>query len=159
MCARACVCVCVSSALHYNSSVPKDAFLCVEHGTSVSGTIHASVVDRTRTMMTCTSDPANHCSALTKEHLVWFRSSVSGGEQLTTQVFVLSSQDVTVWMTLCTACMYVHLTVFVAFIDASSSGATREPPCSVAMHHPGGVLTTGEWDCLVLYSVYFVVWI
>ena len=55
--------------------------------------------------------------------------------------------------------MHVCTSVFVAFIDASFSGATREPPPSVAMHHPGGVLTTGEQDCLVLYSVYFVVWI
>ena len=133
-----------SSALHYNSSEPKDAFLCVEHGTSVSGMIHASVVDRTRTMMTCTLCRAKHFSTLTKEHLVWFRSSDSGGEQLTTRLFVLSSQDVTLWMMLCTARMCVHLTVFVAFIDASSSGAAREPPPSVAMHHPGGVLTTGE---------------
>ena len=29
-------------------------------------------------------------------------------------------------------------------IDTSSSGVAREPPPSVAMHHPGGVLTTGE---------------
>ena len=41
--------------------------------------------------------------------------------------------------------MCVHLvTVYVASIDTSSSGVAREPPPSVAMHYPGGVLTTGE---------------
>ena len=71
-------------------------------------------------------------------------------------MFVLSSQDVTLLVTLCTICMCVHLvTVFVASTDTPSSGVAREPPPSVAMHHPGGVLTTGERDCLVLYSVYF----
>ena len=59
--------------------------------------------------------------------------------------YVLSSQDVTLWMILCTIYMCVHLvTVFVASIDTSSFGVAREPPPSVAMHHPGGVLTTGE---------------
>ena len=32
-----------SSALHYNNSVPKDAFLCLEHSTDIA-TPHASVV-------------------------------------------------------------------------------------------------------------------
>ena len=72
-----------SSALHYNNSVPKFAFLCCEHGTSNTVTPHASVVDSTRTLMTCTLNPAKFCSTLTKEHLVWFRSSDSPGEQLT----------------------------------------------------------------------------
>ena len=51
----------------------------------------------------------------------------------------------TLLVTLCTVCMCVHLvTVFVASTDTSSSGVAREPPPSVAMDHPGGVLTTGE---------------
>ena len=68
-----------SSALHYNNSVPKDAFLCLEHGTSVSATPHASIVDRTLTLMTCTLNPAKFCSTLTEEHLVWFHSNDSPG--------------------------------------------------------------------------------
>ena len=76
-----------SSALHYNNSVPKDAFLCLEHSASENVTPHASVVDSTRTLMTCTLN-SKVCSTLTEEHLVWFRSSDTPGEQLTTQVFV-----------------------------------------------------------------------
>ena len=68
-----------SSALHYNNSVPKYAFLCCEHGTSGTVTPHASVVDSTRTLMTCTLNPAKVCSTLTEEHLVWFRSSDTPG--------------------------------------------------------------------------------
>ena len=75
-----------SSALHYNNSIPKDAFFCYEHGTSETVTPHASVVDSTCTLMTCTLNPAKFCSSLTQEHLVWFRSSYTPGEQ----VFVLS---------------------------------------------------------------------
>ena len=54
----------------------------------------------------------------------------------------LSSQDVTLWMILYMCVQLV--TVFVASIDTSSSGVAREPPPSVVMYHPGGVLTTGE---------------
>ena len=131
-----------SSALHYNNSVPKDAFLCLEHSTDTA-TPHASVVASIRTVMTCTLNPDEVFNNLTEEHLVWFSSSDTPGEQLTTRV--LFSQDVTLWMIVCTICMCVHLvTVFVASIDTCSSGVAREPPPSVAMHHPGGVLTTGE---------------
>ena len=72
-----------SSALHYYNSVPKYAFLCCEHGTSSTVTPHASVVDSTRTLMTCTLNPAKLYSNLTEEHLVWFKSSDTQGEQLT----------------------------------------------------------------------------
>ena len=78
-----------SSALHYNNSVPKDAFFCLEHGTSVSATPHASIVDSTLTLMTCTMNPAEFCSTLTEEHLVWFRSSDTAGEQFKVHVFLL----------------------------------------------------------------------
>ena len=77
-----------SSALHYNNSVPKDAFFCLEHGTSVSATPHASIVDRTLTLMTCTLNPAKFCSTLTEEHLVWFRSGDTPGEQFKVHVFL-----------------------------------------------------------------------
>ena len=78
-----------SSALHYNNSVPEFAFLCSEHNPSESPMPHASVVDSTRTLMTCTLNPAKFCSILTGEHLVWFCSSDTPGEQFTSQVFVL----------------------------------------------------------------------
>ena len=77
-----------SSALHYNNSVPKHAFLCLEHGTSVSATPHASIIDRTRTLMTCTLNPGEVCSTLTEEHLVWFSSSDTPGEQFKVHVFL-----------------------------------------------------------------------
>ena len=71
-----------TSALHYNSSVPKHAFSCLEHRASENVTHHASVVDRTRTLMTCTLN-SKICTILTEEHLVWFSSSDTRGEQLT----------------------------------------------------------------------------
>ena len=80
-----------SSALHYNISVPKDAFLCLEHGTSVSAMLHASVVDATHTLMTCTLNPAKFCSTLTEEYLVWFRSSDTPGESTATGVCLVMS--------------------------------------------------------------------
>ena len=76
-----------SSALHYNNSVPKDGFLCLEHSTDTA-TPHASVVASTRTVMTCTLNPDEVYSSLTEEHLVWFSSSDTPGKQLTTQVIV-----------------------------------------------------------------------
>ena len=75
-----------SSALHYNNCVPRDAFLCCEHGTCETATVHASVVDGTRELMTCTLNPAKFCSTLTEDHLVWFHSSDTRGEQLVTRV-------------------------------------------------------------------------
>ena len=82
-----------SSALHYSNCVPRDAFLCCEHGTCDSSTPHASIVDSSRTLMTCTLNPAKFCSTLTEEHLVWFRSSDTPCEQLTTLVFVYSNHS------------------------------------------------------------------
>ena len=69
-----------SSALHYNNSVPKDAFFCFEHSTRTVMP-HASVVASSRTMMTCTLNPDEVFNTLTEEHLVWFRSSDTPGEQ------------------------------------------------------------------------------
>ena len=74
-----------SSTLHYNNSLPKYAFLCKEHTTDSAITPHASVVHDSRILMTCTSNPAEVCSCLTDDHLVWFGSDDSAGEQLTTQ--------------------------------------------------------------------------
>ena len=76
-----------SSALHYNNSVPKDAFFCLEHGTGTP-TAHTSVVDSTRMLMTCTLNPDEVFNTLTEKHLVWFNSSDTPGEQLTAQVIV-----------------------------------------------------------------------
>ena len=70
-----------SSALHYNNSVPEYAFLCYEHSSSEKVMPHASVVDSTHTLMTCTLNPAKFCSTLTEEHLVWFGYSETPGEQ------------------------------------------------------------------------------
>ena len=70
-----------SSVLHYNNSF-KDAFLCLEHSTSENVTPHASVVDSSRTLMTCTLN-SKVCTILTEEHLVWFSSSNNPGEPFT----------------------------------------------------------------------------
>ena len=89
-----------SSALHYNNCVPRDAFLCLEHSNSDTTMPHASVVDSTCTLMTCTLNPAEFCSTLTEEHLVWFRSSETLGEQFISALLTLHSLFMFV-MTLC----------------------------------------------------------
>ena len=66
-----------SSALHYNNSVPKDAFPCLGHSTDTS-IPHASVVASSRTVMTCTLNPEVF-NSLTEDHLVWFSSSDTPG--------------------------------------------------------------------------------
>ena len=76
-----------SGALHYNNCVPRDAFLCLEHSTSDTAIAHASVVDSSRKLMTCTLNPAKFCSTLTEEHLVWFNYSDTSGEQFKVHVF------------------------------------------------------------------------
>ena len=78
-----------SSALHYNNLVPKDAFLCLEHGTGTAKA-HPSVVASTHQVMTCTLNPDEVYSNLTEKHLVWFSSSDTPGEQLTTHAGVCS---------------------------------------------------------------------
>ena len=83
-----------SSALHYNNSVPEYAFLCFEHSSSENVMPHASVVDSTRTLMTCTLNPDKFCSTLTEEHLVWFRSSDTPGEQFTTRCLLYVGHDI-----------------------------------------------------------------
>ena len=89
LCSTVCPQICetimagLQKVSHYNNSVPKYAFLCCEHGTSSTVTPHAAVVDSTRTLMTCTLNCAEFCSSLTEEHLVWFRSSGTPGEQFT----------------------------------------------------------------------------
>ena len=68
-----------SSTLHYNNSLPKYTFLCNEHTTNSTITPHPSVVDDSHTLMTCTSNPAEFCSCLTDDHLVWFGSADKTG--------------------------------------------------------------------------------
>ena len=69
-----------SSTLNYNNSVPRDAFLCEEHTQSTSR--HASVVRSDCTLMTCTVNPAQVYSNLSKQHLLWFdhQSPTASGE-------------------------------------------------------------------------------
>ena len=69
-----------SSTLNYNNSVPRDAFLCEEHTQSTSR--HASVVRSDCTLMTCTVNPAQVYSSLSKQHLLWFghQSPTASGE-------------------------------------------------------------------------------
>jgi len=77
-----------SVTLHYSNSVPRDAFLCCEHSDSTTSP-HATVVDSSRTVMTCSRNPAEVCTILTEQHLVWFGSSGASGEWLTPPVIIL----------------------------------------------------------------------
>ena len=130
-----------SSALHYNNCVPKDAFLCLEHSTSDTAVAHASVVDRTHKLMTCTLNPDEVCSILTEEHLVWFGSSDTSGEQFILCMFVV---------TLCAIashCITMCVQVFTASMFTAGvplPGAAREPP--PATFSPAGVFTAGMHD-------------
>ena len=102
-----------SSALHYKNSVPEYAFLCFEHNASESATPHASVVDSTHMLMTCTLNPAKFCSILTEDHLVWFRSSDTPGERVTTKVFILYIVCfVVILWTLCIVKTALHQSVY-----------------------------------------------
>ena len=137
-----------SSALHYNNSVPRDAFLCLEHSASENVKLHASVVDSTRTLMTCTFN-SKVCSILAEEHLVWFGSSDFPGEQFTATGFVLNR--------CCHDCicalhqslhMYVSKNV-VVLTDTHLSDAARQPSSMTRSH--SGVLATGmQYEYLVL---------
>ena len=68
-----------STTLNYNNSVPQDAFLCYEHSDTTTPP-HATVVDSSRTLMTCSRNPAEVCTMLTEQHMVWFGSSETSGE-------------------------------------------------------------------------------
>ena len=68
-----------STTLNYDISVPQDAFLCCEHSDTTTPP-HATVVDSSRTLMTCSRNPAEVCTMLTEQHLVWFGSSETSGE-------------------------------------------------------------------------------
>jgi len=77
-----------SVTLHYSNSVPRDAFFCCEHSDSTTSP-HATVVDSSRTVMTCSRNPAEVCTILTEQHLVWFGSNGASGEWLTLPVIIL----------------------------------------------------------------------
>ena len=68
-----------STTLNYNNSVPQDAFLCCEHSDTTTPP-HGTIVDSSRTVMTCSRNPAEVCTMLTEQHLVWFGSSRASGE-------------------------------------------------------------------------------
>ena len=67
-----------STTLHYHNSEPHDAFLCCEHSDSTISP-HAAVVDSSYRLMTCTVNPSEVCTKLTKQHMVWFGSSGASG--------------------------------------------------------------------------------
>ena len=87
-----------SATLHYSNSVPQDAFLCCQHPNSATSPLlccahllcrthsnstaspHATVVDSSRRLMTCTVNPAEVYSRLTEQHMVWFGSGETSGE-------------------------------------------------------------------------------
>jgi len=75
-----------STTLHYSNCVPRDAFLCCEHSDCTTSP-HTTVVDSSHTVMTCSRNPAEVCSLLTEQHLMWFGSSEASGEWLTLLVF------------------------------------------------------------------------
>ena len=63
-----------SKNLHYNNSIPKLSFLCYEHSSPNKLTPHATVVNSSHKLMTCTVNP-EVCSRMTANHQVWFRAS------------------------------------------------------------------------------------
>ena len=71
-----------ASTLNYNNCVPQDGFFCEEH--TQSGSRHATLVDGRCTLMTCTVNPAEVYSKLTKQHLLWFDhlSATASGEYI-----------------------------------------------------------------------------
>ena len=68
-----------STTLHYSTSVPRDAFICCEHSNSTTSP-HATIVDSSCTVMTCSKNPAEVCTTLTEAHLIWFGSSRATGQ-------------------------------------------------------------------------------
>jgi len=70
-----------SSTLHYNNSVPQDAFFCSgDHSSTDIPTprMHVATVQSNCKWMTCTVNRAEVCSRLTEHHLLWFPQT-SGG--------------------------------------------------------------------------------
>jgi len=64
-----------SSTLHYNNSVPQDAFFCSGDHSSTDTTtphMHVATVESNHRWMTCTMNPAEVCSRLMEHHRVWF---------------------------------------------------------------------------------------
>ena len=68
-----------STTLNYNNSVPQDSFLCCEHSDTTTPP-HATVVDSSHTLMTCSRNPAEVYTMLTEKHMVWFGSIETLGE-------------------------------------------------------------------------------
>ena len=71
-----------ANTLNYNNCVPQDGFFCEEH--TQSGPRHATLVDGRCTLMTCTLNPTEVYSKLTKQHLLWFDhlSDTASGEYI-----------------------------------------------------------------------------
>jgi len=76
-----------SATLRYSSLVPHDAFFCCEHSDSTTSP-HATEVDSSYRLMTCTINQAEVYTKLTEQHLVWFGSSGASGEWLTLPVII-----------------------------------------------------------------------
>ena len=56
-----------SRRLNYTDSIPEAAFLCSEHEPT---SLHAAIISDSG-LLTCTHDPANVCSKMTKLHQIW----------------------------------------------------------------------------------------
>ena len=71
-----------SSTLHYNNSVPQEAFFCSgEHSSTdtAAARMHVATVERKRRWTTCTVN-RRVCSRLTQDHMVWFpQTSTASG--------------------------------------------------------------------------------
>ena len=72
-----------SSTLHYNNSMPQEAFFCSgEHSSTdtAAARMHVATVESNRRLMTCTVNRAEVCSRLTERHQVWFpQTSTTSG--------------------------------------------------------------------------------
>ena len=68
-----------SSTLHYNNSVPQEAFFCSGEHSSTAARMHIATVERKRRWTTCTVN-RKVCSRLTQDHMVWFpQTSTASG--------------------------------------------------------------------------------
>ena len=66
-----------SATLHYTCTF-QDAFFCCGHSNS-NPKPHATIVDSSHTLMTCTMNPSEVCSTLEEQHMVWFGSRHTSG--------------------------------------------------------------------------------
>ena len=129
-----------STTLHYSNCVPRDAFLCSEHSDSTTSP-HATVVDSSRTVMTCSRNPSEVCTVPTDQHLVWFGSSAASGEWLILSLIIFFLHLADVICTLLTGCTGCGKNSFFYSSDATTSGTATQFSPNVSSSSGSQVIT------------------